>query len=152
MLAFEIRPISAADSIAEAGPLLREHWIELAKHREVMVLDPDVEQYRSLEAADALISLGAFVDGQMVGYSVGIYLERHLHYRGMAVVSNDVLFVSRAYRNEGVGHALMTETERLAKERGAKLVLWHAKYGTTLDALLFDQGYGIQDVIYGRVL
>lgn len=152
MPTFEIRQISAADSIAEAGPLLREHWLELAKHREVMVLEPDVEQYRVLEAADALISLGAFSEGEMVGYCVGIYLRSHMHYRSMAVISNDVLFVSRFHRHDGIGRALMQETERLAKERGAKLVLWHAKHGTSLDAMLFEQGYGIQDVIYGRVL
>lgn len=151
-VAVEIRAIVASDEIERAGPLLREHWQEVARHQDLMVLDPDADGYRALEAAGGLISLGAFDGAELVGYCVTVFQRRHLHYRGLAVASNDVIFVRRTHRNAGVGKALREETERIARERGAGIVFWHAKNGTALDEQLFAGGYGVQDVIYGRRL
>lgn len=153
-VAVDIRPIVASQEIERAAPLLRAHWLEIAKHRDVMVLDPDPDGYRALEASDSLISLGAFDGEHLVGYSVSVFQRRHLHYRGLAVVMNDVIFVDRAHRNRGVGSALIVETERQARERGARVAFWHAKSGTALDDMLFGglHGYGVQDVIYARKL
>jgi hypothetical protein len=65
---------------------------------------------------------------------------------------NDLLFVRKSHRRGMTGMRLITATERAAKERGVKMMLWHAKPGTTLDRMLPRLGYGIQDVIYSQVL
>lgn len=146
-----IRAISAVASIEEAGPLLVEHWGEVARNKEVMVLKPNVLAYQALEDAGALISLGAFDDGRMVGYAVTI-CSAHLHYADLIYASNDVIFVAGSHRNGPAGIRLMRETERLALERGARLILWHAKPDTTLDRILPRMGYGVQETVFSRQL
>lgn len=147
-----IRAIVASECIASAAPLLREHWDEIARNKAVMKLNPNVPAYRDLEARGVLLSLGAFDDaGQMVGYVVSI-VAPHLHYADLVCCQNDVIFVTRSRRHEGVGQQLIDETERMARRQGAGLVCWHAKNGTALDNMLFDRSYGVQDVVYSREL
>ncbi len=147
-----IRPISAVESIETAGPLIREHWEEIARNKQVMVLKPHMDAYRALEQQDALISLGAFdAAGEMQGYSVSI-VTRHLHYADLTYAHNDVIFVGQRHRSGTTGVRLMRETEKLAKDRGARLMLWHAKPDTALAGILPRMGYGVQDIVYSRQL
>lgn len=147
----DIREISAAASIDGAAPLLQEHWEEIARNKAVMVLKPHVQAYRELERTGSLISLGAFVDDQMVGYAVTV-VTRHLHYADLTYAQNDVIFVSRKHRTGRAGLALMRETERIATDRGCKLVMWHAKEDTALAAMLPRMGYAVQDIVFSREL
>ena len=96
--------------------------------------------------------LAAYDGDEVVGYAVSIIAPSHLHYADLCYVSNDALFVKKSHRGGSTGLRLMRETERIAKERGAKLVLWHAKEGTRLDALLTRLGYGVQDIIFSKEL
>lgn len=134
-----------------ALPLLTEHWQEVAKHKDLLVLRPAWDTYHRIENAGNLLALAAWHDGQMVGYSAS-FVSPHLHYADVRVCQNDVLFVTPAHR--GIGKQLMRETERHAKERGCQLVLWHAKQGSVLDRMLGREGsdYSVQDVIYARRL
>lgn len=155
----QIREINVVDAIEEAGPLLREHWDEVARNKEVMVLKPNVPAYRALEEVGALIGLGAFTDdGRMVGYCVSI-ITHHLHYADLIYTSNDVIFIAATRRGSSAGIRLIDETERIAKERGSQLMLWHAKPGTALFEILQRMKrrngkprYAVQDVIYSRQL
>ena len=150
------REIVASEWIDRAWPLLEEHYAELATVPDIMLLKPDVERYQTLEAAGNLFAIGMFdthVDGAetLVGYSVNIVCT-NLHYGDLLMCQNDLLFVRKSHRRGMTGMRLITATERAAKERGVKMMLWHAKPGTTLDRMLPRLGYGIQDVIYSQVL
>lgn len=146
-----VREISAVEQMKTAGPLIREHWDEVARNKEVMVLKPHVDVYRALEEQGCLLSLGAFDEETLIGYSVTI-VSRHLHYSDLTYASNDVIFVSSTHRSGRAGLMLMRETERRAKEMGARLMLWHAKKHTALESILPRIGYDIQDVIYSKQL
>jgi len=151
------REIVASEWIDRAWPLLEEHYAELATVPDIMLLKPDVERYQTLEAAGNLFAIGMFdthVDAgaeTLVGYSVNIVCT-NLHYGDLLMCQNDLLFVRKSHRRGMTGMRLITATERAAKERGVKMMLWHAKPGTTLDRMLPRLGYGIQDVIYSQVL
>jgi GNAT superfamily N-acetyltransferase len=158
------REIVASEWIDRAWPLLEEHYAELATVPDIMLLKPDVERYQTLEAAGNLFAIGMFdthvdtyvdADGNgaetLVGYSVNIVCT-NLHYGDLLMCQNDLLFVRKSHRRGMTGMRLITATERAAKERGVKMMLWHAKPGTTLDRMLPRLGYGIQDVIYSQVL
>jgi GNAT superfamily N-acetyltransferase len=150
------REIVASEWIDRAWPLLEEHYAELATVPDIMLLKPDVERYQTLEAAGNLFAIGMFdthVDGAetLVGYSVNIVCT-NLHYGDLLMCQNDLLFVRKSHRRGMTGMRLITATERAAKDRGVKMMLWHAKPGTTLDRMLPRLGYGIQDVIYSQVL
>lgn len=149
---YSVVPISVVEQMPRVMPLLRAHWDEVARNKAVMVLDPDVEVYKALEDRGLLIALGAYQDDTLVGYSVTMLVQKHLHYAGLCYGQNDVIFVDAAYRAGRLGLQLIRETERIAKERGAQMIFWHAKPTTPFDALLPRLGYGVQDIIYSREL
>lgn len=147
---YEIRE-TCIDEVLAAQALLEKHWDEIARNKRVMVLKPDVKRYHNLEAAGLLFTVGAYVDAQLVGYSVNI-VSPHLHYSDLVVASNDVLYIDPEHRAGKLGLRLMRATEGIAKEAGAQLMLWHAKQGTRLNDLLPRLGYGVQDIIYSKEL
>lgn len=147
---FIIKEVKAS-SIIDRQDLLKMHYDEVAKNKSVMVLDPDRAKYQAIERAGKLLCLAAFFDNKIVGYSVNI-IDTHIHYAELVCCVNDVLFVDPVYRNGRCGLMLIKHTESAAKDRGAKLMLWHAKSGTALDMLMPKLGYGVQDIIYSKVI
>jgi GNAT superfamily N-acetyltransferase len=150
------REIVASEWIDRAWPLLEEHYAELATVPDIMLLKPDVERYQTLEAAGNLFAIGMFdthVDGAetLVGYSVNIVCT-NLHYGDLLMCQNDLLFVRKSHRRGMTGMRLITATERAAKDRGVKMMLWHAKPGTTLDRMLPKLGYEPFETIHYQVL
>lgn len=133
--------------------LLEQHWQEVAKHKDLMVLAPDWTRYHELEARGFLLILGAFVevDGAEVlaGYSVSIVCQ-HLHYVGLRYAQNDVLFVEQKWRKSKLGLQLIQRTERLAAEVGARMVTWHAKLNTALHEILPKLDYSVHETIYSK--
>jgi GNAT superfamily N-acetyltransferase len=150
------REIVASEWIDRAWPLLEEHYAELATVPDIMLLKPDVERYQTLEAAGNLFAIGMFdIHGDggetLVGYSVNIVCT-NLHYGDLLMCQNDLLFVRKSHRRGMTGMRLITATERAAKERGVKMMLWHAKPGTTLDRMLPRLGYDPFETIHYQVL
>jgi GNAT superfamily N-acetyltransferase len=150
------REIIASEWIDRAWPLLEEHYAELATVPDIMLLKPDVERYQTLEAAGNLFAIGMFdIHGDngetLVGYSVNIVCT-NLHYGDLLMCQNDLLFVRKSHRRGMTGMRLITATERAAKDRGVKMMLWHAKPGTTLDRMLPKLGYEPFETIHYQVL
>lgn len=145
-----IRPILATDYLDQMWPLLAAHREELTVYPEIMQLSPDVETYLRLEDAGKLLSLGVFDHDELIGYSVNV-VTRNLHY-DLRVCQNDVLYLTPEHRLGPLGLRLIRDTERHAREVGAKIMLWHAKQGTALDGLLPRLDYQVQEIMYSRVL
>lgn len=131
--------------------LFHSHWEEIALNKELMKLKPLLDKYYQLEANGMLLIVGAYADGELVGYSVN-FVTQHLHYAYLWTCNNDLVFIRHDLRKSGAGIELMQRTEQLAKERGAQMMLWHAKENTALAALLPRLGYGVQDIIFSRGL
>ena len=146
-----IREIRATEWIEQAWRLLEAHREELTTNKGLMILKPDISTYEMLESKNALLSLGAFDGDEIVGYSVNI-MAHNLHYSDLMMCQSDVLYVREDKRQGPAGLKLMRETERLAKERGAQMMLWHAKPDTNLNALLPHLNYSVQETIYTKVL
>lgn len=134
-----------------AAELMREHW-ELVSLDKTVPPDPFWERYEGMEELNRLFILGAFVDGELVGYSAN-FVDFHVHYRTLLCSHNDVLFLSAAHRSQRLGMRLMEATLDHARGLGVARHHWHAKKDTTLDALLArDVNYRVQDIIYSREL
>lgn len=163
---FEVQPLTSVKANPAAGvrivempmagrvdefwALLEKHWHEVARNKQVMVLKPDRERYLQLEAQGGLLCLAAVdPDGEVVGYSVN-FIGPHIHYVDLVVCNNDVLFLREDLRPSPIGLRLLKDTERLAKARGARLMLWHAKEDTALATIMPRLGYGVQDIIFSK--
>lgn len=151
VLTIAMPQIDLATFRRDAEPMLADHWREVAKHRDLMVLAPDWPRYEAMADAGALVIVGAYVGDRMVGYAMS-FAAPHLHYVGLVSCSNDVLYVDPAHRKGRLGLQLIYETERLAKERGAQIITWHAKEGTALAKLLPRIGYGVHEIVYSKRL
>lgn len=145
----EIRESTVDEFAQYAATLFDEHWQEVALNKQVMVLKPDWQRYYAMEQQGALLALGAFDGDEMIGYSVSFVL-RHLHYADLCICSNDILFVTEARRAGRLGLQLIRETEKAAKARGTRLMLWHAKQNTALATIMPKLGYGVQDIIFSK--
>jgi len=148
---FEVRRSSVHEMLSNGQELFAQHWDEIARNKDVMVLKPDEAAYRRMEEAGSLLILAAVKAGRIVGYSVNFIL-RHPHYADLMVCQNDLLFIDQAHREGGAGIRLMRRTEQEGKKRGCRLMLWHAKEGTPLAAMLPRMGYGVQDVVFSKQL
>lgn len=163
---FDVRPLSSVVANKTAGMriveqplvgmahelqgLFEAHWQEIALNKQVMVLKPDLERYAQAEEAGALMCLAVVdPDGEVVGYSVN-FIGPHLHYADLVVCNNDLLFLREDLRASRIGLRLIQQTEQIAAERGAQLMLWHAKEGTALAKLMPRMGYGVQDIIFSK--
>lgn len=128
-----------------------EHWDEVAKNKHLMVLKPDVNKYLQLQKAGNLLTLIAYVDNKIVGYSCNIR-SPHLHYADLICMYNDVLFIDKNYRATPLGLRLIKRTEEEAKNMGAQLMLWHAKQGSALDKILPRLKCKVQEIMYSKEL
>lgn len=147
-----IERTTIADKIPATLGIQTEHWHETARNKHLMMLKPDLPRYQTLEAHGALLSLVAYDDsGEVIGYSVNI-MANHLHYADLRVCHNDVLFVRESHRNSPLGLKLIKETERLAKEAGCQLMLWHAKENTALAKILPRTGCKVQEIMFSKEL
>ena len=135
-----------------AADLLEAHWGEVAQYKHLMVLKPDWHRYYEAEEKGMLLAISVGVPGNpMVGYSVS-FIGSHMHYRDLVVATNDVLFLHEGWRTSGVGPRLIVATEAEAAERGAKLMLWHAKPDTALDSIMPRMGYSVIDIVHSKEL
>lgn len=146
-----IELVPAQFIMERGGDLFKEHYQEVALNKSVMHLNPDWDAYRNLEQAGKLFCVAAFLGEELIGYSVN-FLGPHLHYSDMCYAQNDLLFVAEEHRKTRVGLDLIRHTEGLAKVKGAKMMLWHAKEETKLAAIMPRLGYRVQDIIYSKVL
>lgn len=139
----EVRECSLIDTIDRITDLMQANWDETGYDFE---FNPNVDFYKKLDAAGLLLAVGAFDGDEVVGYSLSTVIA-HPFNNAVRMCNADVLFLRKDHRGTKVGARLMSQTERLAKERGAHRMLWHARGGTNLAEVLKKRGYTLADEV-----
>ena len=142
---------TCAQIIEDIKPLIVRHWREIALHQDEVPLDPDYAKYKKLEAAGALCIVSCRRDAALVGYSI-FFLNRHIHYKGCFMASNDVLFLDAPERKGTAGLKLIRESERILEGLGVKRVIWHIKPKHDFSPILRRFGYEQEEIIMGKLL
>lgn len=133
------------DAVRSMGTeLLREHWLETRPIRGEP-FEPDWCRYYELEERGVLRTLCAYrrrarVEPELVGYSIN-YLLSHQHSSRYVFLQNDAVFVGKKHRPTGIGPQLVLATETLARELGARMMMWGAPIGGPLAEMLPKLGY-----------
>lgn len=148
---FKIVEQKIMDDIEKFEELFVEHWDEIAKNKEVMVLKPDYEKYKYLEELGVMRTLVAYDSDEIVGYSVN-FVQNHLHYSDLITCYNDIVYLRKDKRNSPLGLRLIRATEKFAKEIGAHMLLWHVKEGSSISKILPKIDYGVQDIVYSKAI
>jgi GNAT superfamily N-acetyltransferase len=134
----------------EAKALFQQHWEELALNKEKIALNYDVAKAQTLQDNGMLKNILAYKDGKLVGYAI-LIMQPHLHYADHVYAFVDVIYVLPEYRGSTIGARLMFETERIAKDAGASVILHHAKpYVPAIIKPLEKMNYSLYEHIYGK--
>lgn len=142
------------DARAEAEPLIRAHWQEIARNRETIPLNIDHVAYAKLDERGQLLIVTARDDGRLVGYlTYFIMPQGHLHYLGTPWAESDVFFVLPEERKSGVGAGLFRAAEEALRARGVRVVHTHVKIEHPAAGRLLEHlGHQPIETIYAKVL
>ena len=135
----------------EAKPLIRMHWEEVAPHKDLCWLNPNLVFY--YQAADkGILHIVTARDGKkLVGY-VWMMLHPHVHYQHAALAREDIHFLHPDYRKGMNGINLFKATERIMKAKGAKIMVLGCKVEHDHGVLFERMGYSALDVTYSKRL
>lgn len=144
-----VRQVRLADHIDAIGDLMRANWEETGFGFPFAL---DTSAYKRFEAVGLMFAVAAF-DGEkgVVGYST-FSINHHPYNPDVLCCNSDALYVHPSYRNGTVASRLVLETERLAKEAGVDIMLWHTRGGTKFFEALERRGYEVADVVMMRRL
>ena len=145
--------VKAEQFLKEAEQLLQTHWEELALNKDRVKLNPDVAKYSMLQELGMLYNIVVYnKEDEIVGYSV-ILSQPHVHYKDSVYASVDVIYVDPKHRNSSLGARLLLETEKVAKAKGAHVLIHHAKpYVPMIIKPLEKLGYSLYEHIYGKYI
>jgi GNAT superfamily N-acetyltransferase len=144
--------VGSVKTLLDGPPeLFNKHWEEVTKEHPLMILKPDRGSYLALEGIGMLITLLAYVDEEVVGYSCNM-ITPHLHYADLVCGHNDAIFISPLYRNSSLGIRMIRQTEAELKRRGVEMMFWHAKQDSALSKILPRLQCKILEITYSKEL
>lgn len=145
--------IKADQFLQEAEELLQLHWEELALNKDKVLLKPDTKKYLQMQELGILHNIVAYdINNVVTGYSV-ILAQPHMHYSDSVFASVDVIYVDPKHRKSSLGARLLLETEKLAKQCGAHVLVHHAKpYVPMIIKPLEKLGYSLYEHMYGKYI
>lgn len=135
----------------ELKPLLMAHWDEVAMHKDEIAFDPNWDAYLLMQEAGAVHTTTVRKDGELIGYNI-FFLYFHPHYQNNKFAQNDVFYVDPAYRGGTIAYKMMKHSEKVLKELGCSVVMYHMKLEHMFDKLCEAQGYGEQERIYTKYI
>lgn len=143
-LSFQVESVDSW--VADARPLIHEHWQELGLDLD-LAIDPDIDKMKLMEQAGAWFVMTARDAGALVGYLLAI-VSPHLHYKSskpMLIV--DAYYVRPDVRN-GAGARLLSFMEEFAKEKGAIKIYLSCKAHRDHSKLFEAMGYHLSDYAF----
>lgn len=134
--------------------MLHEHYLESCNFKDLVVQQtaaPDWDKYRAIDEHGNLVSVLVYNDAaQCVGYAA-VFMSDHPHYEGLKTAWNDVIFLTKAYRDGPAGGRLMVAIKKAAKEAGAIAFQWHAKPNSPLNDVL-SKRHAVFEYVYSEPL
>lgn len=125
--------------LPEILPLLQDNHAEAQRDNYGTELDPDWDQYRTMETCGLLKIFTAREDGKLVGYDIFI-VGPHRHAVGSRVAINDMTYVVPEYRGF-TAVLLIKKSDISLKAMGCSVIVRHAQCNTQVHALLERIGY-----------
>jgi GNAT superfamily N-acetyltransferase len=147
----EIRRVGCMDILG--APNAEELFAQYAAECSVPLIgpiSPKVETYKLLEEAGALHFLGAYADGELVGFASVLCIELPHYSRKAANVES--LFIAKDHRAGGAGRLLMAAVERDARECGCEAIIYTAPLASVLEKLLNLTGVARTHSVFCRRL
>lgn len=158
MIDIKIEPLTD-ELFAEILPLAQACWNESTELKgehcayygdRDFLIEPDVDQYKTLQAAGGLVIVTARGEGVLVGYLIGI-LYRSLHHRHITCALGDSMYLKPEYRFTHAG-AVANLFERTLTDIGIGIIGWPAHRSSPLYDFLQSRGYVEDDTVMEKRL
>ena len=141
---------SLKDCLDEMKPLLEKHWEEIAHHKDKIKLNPNYEQYLSMEEMGLVHTCTVRDEGKLIGYFVS-FIVPNLHYQDHLWAMNDILFLEPAYRGDGrTAFQLLSFAEEMLIELGVSVIQLHMKIDFPFEPLAEACGYKKVEYNYSK--
>ena len=150
-MAVEIHELPIQALADQAAALIQENYLATVQHLGVSGLNFNRDLYLALESQGILLSLAAFFEGKILGYSVNMILP-HPHFTQMKICRNDAFFVTADWRGTRTPLRLLAQTEQAAAQRGAEQMSWSAKVGSPFITWLPRVGYRHEESLFMKPL
>jgi GNAT superfamily N-acetyltransferase len=151
MLSFQVE--TWADIWRDGQELFRQHYDELALHKDAMPMGLDNDFYSDLQARNYLLVVTARRDGGLIGYYMAIVINHHPHNKDAGKVSTtDMFYLARSERRGGAGVKLLKAVERELRAQGVKKATISTKKHFENAELLALLGWEVTDIVRQKVL
>ena len=137
--------------LAAAYPILEKQKNELAPYDD-LTLKPDISGYITLEENGGLRIYTVRIDDKLVGYSVFI-LCHNMHYKYLKQAVNDIFYIDKQARGDGLGRMLIQYSEDQLKQEDINIIIYHVKEANPyLGEIAEAEGYPKLESIYQKRL
>lgn len=131
---------STAECLEEIKPLLENNHEELSFNKDIIELSPDYDKYISLENLGMAHLITVRDDKVLVGYAVTLCVD-NFQYKDHKFAVNNVMYLNKDYRSQGVGTGLIRYMENFYKNLGASVLEIHSNSKNPFDKLCEHLGY-----------
>ena len=135
----------------EAGPLLINHWENIALNKDTIALDPLWDTYRQLEETGNFKIITARQEKKLVGYAAYV-ISPSLHYSDQIIADADVFWLDPDYRKGMAGMRLFKHAEKVLKSYGVTRVLNKVKIHFDVGKVFERMGYDPIERVYSKSL
>ena len=142
--------LSNERSAAQFKELLQKQWLEVDHRRKTSELDIDFEQYLKMESLGVHFIVVAYTDEDLVGYD-SMFVSPSPH-TGELTATTDTIYISKGYRNLGLGSSMVKLAEEEAEVRGCKHLLVTFKNDSPHPNLVDELGFFSYETIYAKHL
>jgi GNAT superfamily N-acetyltransferase len=141
-----------AECWEEGQALLELHWQEIALHRDLIPLAPDLASYQELERRGQLQLVTMRDDeGTLYGYHVTL-IRPHLHYRHSLTGFVDVYYLHPSQRKGSTAALLFRFAEAHLKARGVQRMYASCKLSLDLQVLFRRVGWTEIERVFSKLV
>ena len=131
-------------------PLLKRHHTEIAADLGIP-FNPDFEKYLGMEKAGLLRCFTVRIAGDLVGYAV-FFVHQNLHHSTSLWAVQDVLFLEKSLRRQGIGREFIDWCDSQLREEGVQMVIHLVRDFADFSPTLKKLGYSRIETAWGRRL
>lgn len=138
------------DILPEVAPLIKEHWEELTKYRDIP-LNPNFEQYIQLQNANSLLFVTVRDKGKVIGYC-SHFIYYHMHSKDHVCAIHDLIFISKQYRNGFIARKLIRASEEILRHIGVSFMTLTMNSDKPFERLAISCGFEEHERVFSKNL
>jgi GNAT superfamily N-acetyltransferase len=145
------RETLSTELLDELQPIFDEHYLEIAHYQDIP-LKPVFQSYFDTQAQNRLRLFVVRNHGVAIGYNI-VVVQQNAHYGTSKQAAQDILYVTKEYRGEGIGRRLVVYANEMLAVEQTQLIHHHVKVAhPALAHILETEGFELVEYVYSKRL